>query len=901
MQRRAGIKELETQLRVAALDIDARIQAEGEALRANMAAEHDRFDAALNQYQKSAMERAERTWAQAAADWYTAVAREAEAIVAAHAIEQRSLAQFTGAARKLDDLLAGSIQPAARAELAAAVEQASAIAHHANTLITRGLLLALLLGALAALATVRAVRSPLARLVVSLQRVAEGDFSHRVPCITRDELGQLTATFNDMAERLQATTVSRSYLHSIVSSMGEALMVVSRSGTIQTVNPAAEQLLGYAPGELNGHTFSSIVNPGSTAAQACEVARAIRLTGVLMHKERFEIPVSISAVPLPGQNNAEPGIVCIAQDLRERLEADQRQRQAAVVFESTKEGIVLTDAEQHIVLANPAFCEITGYPLSEVQGMPVSQLWSNREGAPTSDTVWTTVQEQGQWHGEIWMRRKDGELRPVWKNISVVRDAESNPANFVAVFSDISAIKKAEERLNFLAYYDALTQLPNRPLLADRLRAALARSQRSGMSVAVLYLDLDDFKNVNDTLGHELGDLLLREMAHRLSKVIRATDTVARLGGDEFIVVVDDITDAQQAAQVAAKLLEVVRAPFELSGLELRMNASIGIGLSPEHGETGEDLLRAADTAMYRAKHQGGGNFEFFSSELTEQAMEQLTLKTALRHPSLCDQLVLHYQPQVSLKTPRIMGVEALVRWQHPTRGLLSPRDFISIAESAGLIHVIGDCVLRKGCAQAKAWQDSGYPAVQMAINVSAHQLRSSDFPARVRSILQETGLDPLLLELEITESALQIGDGVVAVLKKLKNLGVRLALDDFGTGYSSLGSIKSLPLHRLKIDRSFIQDLEHQNNDRSLIRAIIAMGRTLKLEILAEGVETYGQFRFLRDVHCDEVQGYLLGKPMPAEDFNVQFPDRVAKLPNGELQLIRSKKKIGSVQQAIS
>ena len=889
MQRGAVITELENYLRGAALDLGARMQDESEAPEGHLGAERDRFWTSLGRYKKFAQTPAERAWAQAAGDWYTEVTRQAEAIMAAHAIEQRGLAQFTGAARKLDDLLGGGIQPAARAELAAAVEQASAIAHQANTLITRGLLLALVLGALAALATVRAVRSPLARLVVSLRRLAEGDFSHRVACTSRDELGQLTATFNEMAEKLESTTVSRSYLHSIVNSMGEALIVVSRSGTIQTVNPAAELLLGYGQNELTGQSFGSIVTPGSAAAQACEAGLPTRVTDLLIHKDGSAIPVSISAVPLPMQTDASPGLVCIAQDLRERLEAHQRQRQAAVVFENTKEGIILTDAQHGIVLANPAFCEITGYALSEVHGVSVPQLWSSRVDSATSDLVWATAEEQGQWQGEMWMRRKDGEVRPVWKNVSAVRDASGQIANFVAVFSDISAIKKAEERLNFLAYYDALTSLPNRLLLAERLGAALAHAQRSGRSVGVLYLDLDDFKHVNDTLGHEFGDLLLHEMARRLPSAIRTTDTVARLGGDEFIVVLDDVAEAQQAAQVAGKLLEAVSAPFELGGLELRMNASIGIALGTQHGATSEDLLKAADAAMYRAKRMGGGNYQFFSSELTEQAMEQLTLKNALRHPNLGDQLVLHYQPQVSLKTGRIVGVEALVRWQHPTRGLLSPGQFIAIAESAALIHVIGEWVLRTGCAQAKAWQDSGYPTLQMAINVSAHQLRSNDIVERVGSILHETGLQPSLLELEITESALQIGDGVVAVLQDLKQLGVRLALDDFGAGYSSLGSIRSLPLDRLKIDRSFVRDLQHQENDRSLVRAIIAMGRTLKLEVLAEGVETYSQFSFLRDEHCDEVQGYLLGKPMTANDFNARFPDRVAKLPSRELQLIKS------------
>jgi len=319
------------------------------------------------------------------------------------------------------------------------------------------------------------------------------------------------------------------------------------------------------------------------------------------------------------------------------------------------------------------------------------------------------------------------------------------------------------------------------------------------------------------------------------------------------------------------------------------MNASIGISISPLHAATAEDLLKAADAAMYRAKRLGGGNYQFFTSDLTERALEQLTLKNALRHPNLCEQLITHYQPQVSIKTGHIVGVEALVRWQHPTRGLLSPGQFIPMAEEAGLIHVIGECVLKTACAQAKAWQDSGYPPLRIGVNVSAQELRTDAVVKRVESILRATGLHASLLELEVTESALQNQDGIVEILQAIKALGVGLALDDFGSGYSSLGSIRLLPLDRLKIDRSFVRDLQQQEGDRSLIRAIIAMGRTLKLETIAEGVETYSQFSFLRDEGCDEVQGFLLGKPMTAADLDRYFPDRIANDPGPALQLIHS------------
>jgi len=460
-------------------------------------------------------------------------------------------------------------------------------------------------------------------------------------------------------------------------------------------------------------------------------------------------------------------------------------------------------------------------------------------------------------------------------------------------------VKDAEERLNFLAYHDALTHLPNRLLLAERLRLALNRAQHSGRSVALLYLDLDDFKHVNDTLGHETGDVLLREMAQRLSRALDANDTVARLGGDEFIVVLEDLAQVEQAAEVADQLLNAICAPFEVGGLELRMTASIGISVNSLHDANPEDLLKSADAAMYRAKSGGGASYQFFSPELTERAMEQLTLKNALRHPKLEEQLIVHYQPQLSIETGRIVGAEALVRWQHPTRGLLSPGQFIPIAEQAGLVHTIGHFVLKSACAQAKAWQERGYPPLRIGINVTAQELASDAIVKRVESVLHETGLQASLLELEVTESALQIDAGVVEVLQRLKALGVRLALDDFGTGYSSLGSIKCLPLDRLKIDRSFIRDLQYQAADRSLIRAIISMGRALNLEIIAEGVETATQLNFLRDAHCDEVQGYLLGKPMSAVDFDRSFPDRIVTTSLRKPQRIHSLEIESSLQTA--
>jgi diguanylate cyclase (GGDEF)-like protein/PAS domain S-box-containing protein len=824
---------------------------------------------ALVRYRELAQTREERAWAARVGRWLQQEEAQVNAILAAQRLEAPALARLGALRGRLDALLDRGVQPAAELELDAALREASGRLHEANLLSARVLMLALALGVLAALATGRAVRAPLRALAASTRRLAQGELSHRAQVRGDDELGELTRAFNEMAARLEATTVSRGYMESVVNSMGEALLVVGPGGTVETANPAAERLLDHAPGGLSGQPVAAIA-----AFEAHRELRRLpaRFDACLKARDGRLVPVAISAVAMPAQGGQPPAVVCIAQDLRERIEAAQHQRQTAVVFENTREGVVLTDAERNILTVNPAFVEITGYTRAEVEGRALGLLWAKQRHRELSARIWSAVEARGQWQGEIWIRRKGGELRPVWKNISVVRGADERVVNHVAVFSDITAIKDAEERLNYLAYHDPLTDLPNRLLLNDRLSSALERATRSGVSVALLYLDLDSFKHVNDTLGHEEGDRLLQVMGTRIGACVGGTERVARLGGDEFVVIEEDVRDPRQAAQVAERILEALSAPVELAGLELRMRASIGISLGPQHGESGEALLKAADAAMYRAKRGGRSSYEFFSEEMTRQALERLTLENALRHPDLHAQLVLHYQPQVQIRSGRMVGVEALVRWLHPVRGLLGPNAFVLVAEEAGLIHLIGDWVLRRACAQARQWEHNARGPLRMSVNVSAVQLRNHRIVDSVASALRDSGLTPDLLELEVTEGALQTGEEAGAVLERLKALGVHLALDDFGTGYSALSSLKLLPFDRLKIDRSFISGLEHDANDRALAKAVIAMGRSLGLDVIAEGVETPGQLAFLRREGCDEMQGFLIAAPLSAGELEASL-----------------------------
>jgi len=878
-------KGAELDLRARSADLVARLKGERQAL-----------ERAIERYRKVAFLPHERKWAAQVDRWFTEDTDMALAIVTAEGIQRQRWDEVVALRDVLAQLLRHSIQPAARAELAAAVERASATSHEAHGLITRGLLLALGLAVLVALATSRAVHAPLRALVSSSRRVAEGDFAYRVPVTSSDALGELTAAFNEMARKLQATTVSRSYMESIVNSMGEALLV-SRDGVIETANPAAERLLGYESGGLVGTPAATIAPEGLDASGGPEApSRAI---AELRTRDGDLVPAALTAVQAPSTGGDSPSTVCVAQDLRERLAAEQHQRQAAVVFENTQEGIVLANAQRQVVLVNPAVTEVTGYAPDEMLGRPVGVLWAG--GDADAAAVWEQVGQCGEWHGEVRVGCKDGGQRPVWMNINIVRDDAGRIANYVCVFSDIAAIKAAEAQLNHLAHHDVLTGLPNRLLLAERVATALRDAQRTGRSVALLFLDLDDFKHVNDTLGHYEGDRLLRMVAGRLRDSLDGNECIARLGGDEFVIVLEQIADFEEAALVARRVLGAFNAPLELGGLELRMRASIGISLGPQHGVTGEELLKAADAAMYRAKNGGRGTYEFFSAELTRQALERLTLQNALRHPSLNEQLVLEFQPQVCLTTGRLVGVEALVRWQHPTLGRISPMVFIPLAEEIGLIRNIGDWVLQTACAQAAAWRNAGILGLRMAVNVSAHQIRSDALVKSVTTVLQQTGLEPSLLELEVTEGALQTGAGATDVLGRLKRVGVKLALDDFGTGYSALSSLKLLPFDRLKIDRSFVRDLHDDANDQALARAVIAMGRSLGLEVIAEGVESEAQLAFLRDEGCDEMQGYLFGAPMSASEleqriregaYRLSEPAAVHAFPDRSLRRTRALRK---------
>jgi diguanylate cyclase (GGDEF)-like protein/PAS domain S-box-containing protein len=561
----------------------------------------------------------------------------------------------------------------------------------------------------------------------------------------------------------------------------------------------------------------------------------------------------------------------------ESYEAQSDLRIAATAFES-QEGMLITNADNEILRVNKAFTKITGYTLEEVVGKNPRLLSSGRQDAHFYSEMWRSINTTGSWDGEIWNRRKNGEVFPEHLTIASVKNSEGIITNYVASLTDITMRKEAEEEIKYLAFYDSLTKLPNRRLLVDRLQHAMAASTRSGKIGALLFLDLDNFKALNDTLGHDIGDLLLQQVAERLSGCVRDGDTVARLGGDEFVVILEELsTNKLEAAErtelVAEKLFATLRETYHLGRYESRSTPSIGATLFNDHMQTTDELMKQADIAMYQSKKAGRNTLRFFDPEMQNSLNSRAVIESDLHRALELGQLHLYYQIQMD-ETNRPIGTEVLIRWLHPEQGLVSPAKFIPLAEETGLILPIGDWVLETACAQIRKWQErEATRNIVIAVNVSAKQFHQAEFVDDVRSALRRHEIPPASLKVELTESMLLDNiEDTIATMMELRNIGVQFSLDDFGTGYSSLQYLKRLPLNQLKIDQSFVRDIEFDNSDKAIVGTIIAMAHSLNLDVIAEGVETEQQRQLLLDMGCKHFQGYLFGKPVPLEQFEAMF-----------------------------
>ncbi|MFI8337737.1 phosphodiesterase DibA [Pseudomonas taetrolens] len=559
-------------------------------------------------------------------------------------------------------------------------------------------------------------------------------------------------------------------------------------------------------------------------------------------------------------------------DLKRQREDQERLRQAGAVFDCTREGVLVSDRSGVIVHVNRALVEITGYTPEEVLGRRPSMFKSGRHGPEFYQTVFKSLQDHGNWHGEIWNRRKSGEIYPQWQTVRAITDAKGQVSHYVAVFSDISAIKKSQTDLVRLAHHDPLTDLPNRLLFTDRAEQALAFSRRHNCGCALLLIDLDHFKIINDSLGHNVGDLLLKAVGDRLQSVFGKNFTVARLGGDEFAVLAESCALVAQAVVMAQQVLELMKGAFEVDKHPLFVSASIGISVFPGDALNAEQLLRNADSALFKAKSAGREGYALYTEELTTHAQYRVEVASDLRRALERHELRVFYQPVHDLRTSRLIGVEALVRWEHPQRGLLTPGEFIPVAERTGLIAEIDAWVLEQACLQMRQWQSSGIHLSFVAVNISSRLFTRPELYTLVSTVLADTGLDPALLELEVTESAV-MEDSHVALeqMHRLRALGLRLAIDDFGTGFSSLLRLKQLPVQKLKIDQGFVAGLPQDNDDAAIVRAVIALAQSMGLQVHAEGIEQVEQAQFLLDFNCDLGQGYWFGRPVPAQELDWQ------------------------------
>jgi diguanylate cyclase (GGDEF)-like protein/PAS domain S-box-containing protein len=695
----------------------------------------------------------------------------------------------------------------------------------------------------------------------------------------------LKHTNRNLAQSRNELREKSGILQSVLDSMGDGVAVADEVGGYLLLNPIAKGLIGDVHmlnnesdrSEIYGYFLSDKIThypleelplSKAVAGESCDnVEMFIRNTAV--PEGRW---LSVTARPLIEKSGTAKGGVAVFSDITNQKNARRQMELTARVFEQSAEGIIIFDANKNILTVNRAFCEMIGYEPQDLVGDNLDSLQYEKSDkeyvSHIRQQIWNHVDRDGYWQGEIKERHKSGASIPVFLSISVVLDEQARIINYIGINRDISQHKEAEAHIHQLAYYDTLTALPNRFLFDDRIEQAISHTQREGNPFALMFLDLDRFKNINDSLGHRIGDSVLIETANRLKKIKRREDTVSRLGGDEFILLLPG-TDSDGAAHVAKNIISTLSEPFHIGQHELLITPSIGICLYPDDGDSAEMLIQNADSAMYRAKQDGRAIFRFFTQEMYQRANLVLKLENALHNALQRREFSLHYQPQVDMLTGNIVGCEALLRWQHPEYGMVSPADFIPIAEDSGQILSIGGWVMQTAVRQVKTWQRAGLPLLPVSVNLSAVQFRQANLIEKITQILQINELPPEFLELELTEGITMENPTIaINIMNQLNQCGIRLSLDDFGTGYSSLSYLKRLNIHRLKIDRSFIRDITVDVEDEEIVRTIIALAKSLKLQTVAEGVEMNEQIDLLKAEGCDVIQGYYFSKPLPANEF---------------------------------
>ncbi len=662
----------------------------------------------------------------------------------------------------------------------------------------------------------------------------------------------------------QALVQSEQRYRALMQEAADGIFIADNDGNYVNVNPRACAMVGYREDELQRMNMNDLIPPGDPAPQLALLrsARSIMLERRLRHKDGHLIDVEISASMLD-----DGRLQSIVRDITHRKRAEAEMLKLSSAVEQTADSVLITDVNGIIEYVNPAFEMNTGFSADEAVGQTPRLVKSGQHDQGFYEKLWATILAGEVFRVIITNRRKDGSLYFEEKTITPIRNEARRITHFVSTGKDITERMQAQQRLQFLAYHDVLTGLANRTLFLDRLEHALQRAPRTPRSTAVLFLDVDRFKVINDTLGHDVGDRLLRALAERLKSCVREADTVARLSGDEFAVLLEDLSSTDDVVRVARKILQAFASPFDLGDRELFVTTSIGVSIYPEDGKSANDLLKSADTAMYRAKEAGRNTYQFYSPDMSARAVERLALETGLRRALERRELVLYYQPIVDMGTRRIVAVEALLRWQQPELGLIPPAEFIGLLEETGMIVPVGEWVINTVVEQLARWKSAGR-SLRVSVNLSARQFINKDFVNQVVLLAQQQRLEPQRLEFEITESILmQNAQETLDLLTRLDTLGCRLAIDDFGTGYSSLSYLKRFPIDVLKIDRSFVHDVPDDKDDASIVSTIVAMAHNLKLTVVAEGVESEKQLTFLRACGCDLMQGTFYSRALPLDE----------------------------------
>lgn len=698
-----------------------------------------------------------------------------------------------------------------------------------------------------------------------------------VTCTERDITEHQSGETPDTSQQVRREHEDR--LSFALESSGDGVWDWDIQTNLMYYSPSYWEILGFKPDEADASVedFDARVHPDDKPGVLDSIVQLFR--GEVPHFSReyrlkckddsYKWVLSRGKIVSRSVDEQPIRVIGTIEDITERKQAEASLELAAEVFQRSREAITITDRDNNILSVNHAFTQVTGYTPDEVVGQNPRIFSSGRHDKTFYKHLWDNLLSTGQWHGEIWNRRKNGEIYPEWLSITVVRDDAGQILHHIAIFSDISESRQAADRIHYLANYDALTGLANRTLLHGQMEQAIADAQRTHGQIALLTIDLDRFKQINDSLGQACGDELLKQAAERLKSLPSADGIVARHGGDEFHLFFPGM-NADDAAEIAGTVIQVLSEPYLLDGHEVTVPPSIGIGMFPEDGNDVATLIENAEAAMFHAKGQGGNRYQFFAPDMNASALQRMTLENSLRRALEQEEFHIHYQPQVDPKRNRIVGAEALLRWKHPEMDMVSPTVFIELAEESGVIVPLGEWMIRKVCQQIHSWQQSGEHVVPISVNLSSRQFSQPDLPDKIEALLKESSVDPYFLEIELTESTVMHDlEEAAQMIQRIKKLGIHVAVDDFGTGHSSLAYLKRFHIDKLKIDQSFIRELVDNADDSAIVRAIISMAHSLRLEVVAEGVETQKQLDFLKALNCDQIQGFFFSEALPPEEFS--------------------------------